>query len=122
MEVIRGFSRLELRLFPRRSRRRSRPTRRRLNYEISVIAGKVDRPYKPARLVRHGLNIGIVPGQPGEVLDRNDGREVLVAALAGLGRSGPVELPTAVQQPAITGPDLNGARSVPNARSRRLSR
>ena len=83
-----------------------------LNYEIGVIAGKVDRPYKPARLVRHGLNIGIVPGQPGEALDRNDAAKILVAALAGLGCSGPVELPTAVQQPSITGPDLNGARAV----------
>jgi vancomycin resistance protein YoaR len=83
-----------------------------LNYEIGVIAGKVDRPYKPARLVRHGLNIGIVPGQPGEALDRNGAAKILVAALAGLGRSGPVELPTAVQQPSITGPDLNGARAI----------
>ncbi len=112
MQVIRGFSRLELRLFPSEITPKVEAYQAALNYEISVIAGKVDRPYKPARLVRHGLNIGIVPGQPGEVLDRNDAAKILVAALAGLGRSGPVELPTAVQQPAITGPDLNGARSV----------
>ena len=83
-----------------------------MNYEIGVIAGKVDRPYKPARLVRHGLNVGIIPGQPGELLDRHAAAKIVVAALAGLERSGPVELPTAVEQPAITGPDLNGARAV----------
>ncbi len=112
INVIRGFSRLELRLFPAEITPPVKAYQAAVNYEIGVIAGKVDRPYKPARLVRNGLNIGIIPGQPGELLDRSAAAKIVVAALAGFGRSGPVELPTAVQQPAITGPDLNGARAV----------
>jgi vancomycin resistance protein YoaR len=112
IDVIRGFSRLELRLFPTEITPRVEAYQAAVDYEIGVIAGKVDRPYKPARLVRHGLNVGIIPGQPGEVLDRNVAAKIVVTALASLGRSGPVDLPTAVQQPSITGPDLNGARAV----------
>ncbi len=112
IDVIRGFSRLELRLFPTNVTPKVKAYEAAVNYEIGVIAGKVDRPYKPARLVRHDLNVGIIPGQPGEKLDRQAAARIVVAALAGFGRSGPVELPTAVEQPAITGPDLNGARAV----------
>ncbi|HEX4519503.1 MAG TPA: VanW family protein [Gaiellaceae bacterium] len=112
MTVIRGFNRLEHRLFPTNVSPKVNSYRAAVNYEIGVIAGKVDRPYKPARLVRNGLNIEIIPGQPGEVLDRSAAAKIVVAALADLDRSGSVELPTAVQQPAITGPDLNGARAV----------
>ena len=35
-----------------------------VDYELGVIAGKVDRPYKPARLVRHGLRSTSSPARP----------------------------------------------------------
>ena len=57
MDVIRGFRRLALRVFPDDVTPTVRAYDAAVNYEIGVIAGKVDRPYKPARLVRHGLQI-----------------------------------------------------------------
>jgi vancomycin resistance protein YoaR len=112
MDVIRGFRRLALRLFPASVTPKVSAYQAAVAYEIGVIASRVDRPYRAARLVRHGLRIQVVPGQAGERLDRAAAARIVVASLAGLSRSGPVELPTAVEPPAITGPDLNGARAV----------
>ncbi len=112
IDVIRGFSRLGLRLFPTDVTPRVRAYQSAVNYEIGLIAGKVDRPYKPARLVRHGLAVDIIPGQAGELLNRAAAAKIVVSALASFNRTGSIELPTAVEQPSITGPDLDGARAV----------
>jgi vancomycin resistance protein YoaR len=112
MDVIRGFRRLALRIFPDHITPRVRAYNAAVTYEIGVIAGKVDRAYVPAKLVRRGLAVKIVPGQAGERLDQKAAAAIVVSALAGLSRSGPVVLPTAVQPPAVTGPDLGGARLI----------
>ena len=104
--MIRGFSRLALRLFPTDVTPKVKTFQSAVNYEIGLIASKVDRPYKPARLVRHGLAVDIIPGQAGELLNRAAAAKIVISALASFNRSGAVELPTAVQEPSITGPDL----------------
>ena len=83
-----------------------------MDYELGVIASKVDRPYRPARLVRQGLHHGVIPGQAGERLDRAAAAKIVVASLASLERGDPVELPAAVEPPSVTGPDLGGAKAV----------
>jgi vancomycin resistance protein YoaR len=83
-----------------------------VEYEIGLIASKVDKPYRPARLVRKGLHIQVIPGQAGERLDRAAAAKIVVSSLASLERGEPVALPTAVEPPAVTGPDLNGAKAV----------
>src|SRR5262249_43829268 len=45
-------------------------------------------------------------------LDRAAAAKIVVASLASLERGETVELPTAVEPPAVTGPDLNGAKAV----------
>jgi vancomycin resistance protein YoaR len=112
MDVIRGFRRLALRLFPPDVTPKVRAYKAAVDYELGVIASKVDRPYRAARLVRNGLRIRVLPGQAGERLDRVAAEKVLRAALASFDRGGDIQLPTAVEPPAVTGPDLNGARAV----------
>jgi vancomycin resistance protein YoaR len=112
MDVIRGFRRLALRVFPAHVTPKVSAYQAAVDYEIGVIGSKVDKPYHAARLVRHGLRIQVMPGQAGERLDRAAAEKIVVTALASLSRSGPVELPTAVEPPAVTGTDLNGARAV----------
>jgi vancomycin resistance protein YoaR len=113
MDVIRGFRRLALRLFPADVTPQVRSYQAAVAYEIGLIASKVDKPYHPARLVRTGLHIRVIPGQAGERLDRAAATRIVVASLASLGREGgPVALPTAVDPPSVTGPDLNGAKAV----------
>jgi len=112
MEVIRGFRRLALRVFPADVTPKVRSYQAAVDYELGVIASKVDRPFRPARLVRQGRKIRVIPGQAGERLDRSAAEKILVASLASLERGDPVELPTAIDPPAVTGPDLNGAKAV----------
>jgi vancomycin resistance protein YoaR len=112
MDVIRGFRRLALRFFPPDVTPKVRSYKAAVDYELGVIASKVDRPYRPARLLRSGLRIRVLPGQAGERLDRAAAAKVLVAALGSFDRGGDIQLPTAVEPPAVTGPDLNGAKAV----------
>jgi vancomycin resistance protein YoaR len=112
MDVIRGFRRLALRLFPADITPKVSSYGAAVDYELGVIAAKVDRPYQAARLVRKGLHISVIPGQAGERLDRVAAAKIVIASLAALERGEPVELPTSVEPPAVTGPDLNGAKAV----------
>ena len=96
--VIRGFRRLALRLFPADVTPKVHAYDAAVDYEIGLIAGKVDRPYKPARLVRQGpARSRSSPGQAGERLDRSAAREHR-RRRARRARRAPstVELPTAV--------------------------
>ena len=110
--VIRGFQRLALRFFPVKVEAKPRAYTAAVNYEIGLLADQVDKPYKPARLIRNGLQLRVVPGQAGERLDRQAAASIVVGALASLTRpGGTVELPTLVEQPTVTAADLAGART-----------
>ena len=65
MDVIRGFRRLALRLSPVDVTPKVSAYDAAVNYEIGLIAAKVDQANQPARLVRHGLEVTVVPGQAG---------------------------------------------------------
>lgn len=111
MAILRGFRRLELRVFPENVVPTAHAYQAAVNYEIGILAMKIDRPYRAARLVRRGLTVDALSGQSGEVLDRAAAARVIVAALASLSRGGAVELPTSVQQPSVTATELAGART-----------
>jgi vancomycin resistance protein YoaR len=111
MDVLRGFRRLELDFDPVDVTPPIDSYQAAVNYEIGLIAVKVDRPDRPARLERRGAQVTVVPGRPGEVLDRQSAAEIVVAALAGFSRGNPVELPTSVAEPTVTTADLAGARA-----------
>jgi vancomycin resistance protein YoaR len=80
-----------------------------LEYELQQIAKKVDRPQRPAALVRHGLRIAVVPGRVGRVLDRKVAADVVVHALSSLQRSGTVQLPLRPVPPEVTASRLSTA-------------
>jgi vancomycin resistance protein YoaR len=110
VSIVRGFRRLALRLSPVDITPKVRSYSAAVDYEVGLIAAKVDQPDRPARLVRHGSKVEVMPARAGEVLDRAAAAKTVVAALASLERSGPVELPTAIAQPTVTAADLNDAR------------
>jgi vancomycin resistance protein YoaR len=112
MDVIRGFRRLAVRALGADVTPKVRSYRAAVAYEIGLIASKVDKPYRPARLVRKGLRIRVLPGQAGERLDQAAAAKIVIASLASFERGATVELPTAVEPPSVTGPDLNGAKAV----------
>ena len=70
MDVIRGFRRLALRISPVNVKPKVSAYDAAVNYELGLIAAKVDRANNPAKLVRTGLKLNIVPGQAGRRLDR----------------------------------------------------
>ncbi len=80
-----------------------------LEYELQQIAKKVDRQQQPAAVARHGLQIAVVPGRAGHVLDRKAAADVIVRALSSLQRSGPVQLPLRSVRPGVTVSQLSSA-------------
>jgi vancomycin resistance protein YoaR len=110
--ILRGFRRLELRLFPENVVPKARAYRPAVDYEVSLLAMKVDKPYRPARLVRHGLKVASLQGHPGELLDRQAASQIIVTALASLSRpSSPIELPTSIDLPSVTASQLAQAQA-----------
>ncbi len=108
--LFRGFRRLALRFFPIELTPSVRSYTAAVDYELGLLAAKVDRPFEPARIVRHGLQLQLVAGEAGESLDRPAAARIVIASLASLTRSGPVALPTSAEQPALTAADLQAVR------------
>jgi vancomycin resistance protein YoaR len=111
MDVIRGFRRLALRVSSANIVPEARSYHAAVAYEVGLIAEKVDRPDRDARLVRHGTTVAVRPGQTGNVLDRAKAAATIVTALSSLSRHGPVALPTSVAKPSVTSADLQHARA-----------
>jgi vancomycin resistance protein YoaR len=112
MDVIRGFRRLSLRFSPVDVKPNVSAYDAAVNYEIGLIAAKVDQANRPARLVRHGLKLTVVPGRPGLELDRAGAKALILSSLASLSRSGTVELPTKVDRPSVSASDLAAAHAA----------
>jgi vancomycin resistance protein YoaR len=87
-----------------------------LRYGVTAIARKVDTKHRDASLVRHGLRIAVVPGQPGRTLDRVAAERAVVAALGAAQRPTRVALPVKVEPPTVT-----AAQLAPVARKARLA-
>jgi vancomycin resistance protein YoaR len=111
IDVIRGFRRLALRFSTTNFVPRARSYQAAVDYEVGLIAEKVDKPDRDARLVRHGASVTVRPGQVGNVLDRTAAAATIVAALSSLSRHGPVALPTSIAEPSVTTADLRQSRT-----------
>jgi vancomycin resistance protein YoaR len=111
--IFRGYRRLGLRLHGATIDPRIRAYDAAVDYEVGVLASKIDRDHVDARLVRHGLDVVAVHGRTGRRLDTTAAARTIVEALAGSARA-PVALPVSVDAPAVTLHDL--------ARSRVLAR
>jgi vancomycin resistance protein YoaR len=106
---VRGYKRLELRFFSGDFEPPIRAYDAALNYELGRIAGKVNAPHREARLVRKGLNVSLVPGLTGRILDRQAAEQVIVRALGSFDRA-PVALPVKIDPQLVTAADLRPAK------------
>jgi vancomycin resistance protein YoaR len=107
---LRGFRRLDVQVFGADVTPPVSVLSGPLQYELELIARKVDRPERDAALVRHGTRIEVIPAKPGLALDRRRAAQVVVDALASLERDGmPVQLPVRTRAPHVRAAALAAA-------------
>jgi vancomycin resistance protein YoaR len=107
---LRGFKRLDMTFFGADVTPRIGVLNGALEYELGLIADRVNRPAREAAVVRRGTRILVLPAQPGVVLDRTAAASSVVHALASLDRpAGPVSLPLRTTQPHVRAAMLAGA-------------
>jgi vancomycin resistance protein YoaR len=109
--IIRGFRRLELELLGRDIAPPVRVYTAALDYEVGVLAQRLDRPVVEPRLVRRGTGFTLLPGRAGLVLDQTRTENLLIGSLASLRRGVVVALPLSVEQPSESAAQLVGLRS-----------
>ena len=111
MNVLRGFRRLELDFDPVNVTPQVSSYQAAVNYEIGLIAAKVDRPDRPARLVRRGARSRSFPASPARCSTARPPPQIVVAALAGFSRGSRSCCRRASSEPTVTRRDLAGARA-----------
>ena len=115
---VRGYKRIELRLFAGDVKPSVRVYDAALAYELGRVDAAVDRQPRSARLVRRGLGIELEPAQTGTALRRAAAARTIVRALAGFDRD-TVALPVRTRRPAVVAsglrPALRTARRVVSA-------
>ena len=87
-----------------------------LDFKLAGLAQAIDRRHVEAKLVRRGLAIEVVPGQPGRRLDQKAAGASIVRTLARLDRGQPVALPVRIDPIEVTAADL-----APAARQARIA-
>ena len=102
---LRGFKRLEVRIFGSQIEPRTQVYEGALKYELGRIASVVDAAPREASLRLRGLRPEVVPARTGRVLDRRAAMSAIVDALTGFSRA-PVALPVRVQPPSVTADEL----------------
>lgn len=106
---FRGLKRLRLRLFGFELEPHFDVYEAGLDFRLAEMARVVDRPAREAAIELDGLTPRIVPAQSGRELDTEAARSIVVAALAGFDRSGPVLLPVRSGRPDVTAAALQPA-------------
>ncbi len=101
LELVRGYRRIALELFPQDISPPVRVYDPGLDSELASISRAVAIPERNARLVRRGLHITIASGSAGRSLDRVGAKALLVESLSSLSRR-PVALPIVARQPSVT--------------------
>jgi vancomycin resistance protein YoaR len=107
---LRGFRRIEVRVFGADVEPPVRVYQAALDYELARFARAVRRPRREPSIRLRGLTPVVVPGRPGRVLDRTEAADVVVHALAGLTRR-PVALPVRRDSPRLAAADLAAAKT-----------
>jgi vancomycin resistance protein YoaR len=107
---LRGFKRLDVRVFGADVAPPTRVLNGALEYKVSLIADAVDRAPRDASLVLHGTRVDIVPARPGLTLDRAATERLLVRSLATIDRSvSQIDLPLRLAQPHVRAAALTRA-------------
>jgi vancomycin resistance protein YoaR len=113
---VRGFRRLQTRFFGAEIAPPVRVYDAALDYKLGQLAREIDQRHVEAKLVRRGLEIEVVAGQPGRRLDQEAAAPRIVRALSRLERGQPIALPVIVDPVSITSEDL-----APAARQARIA-
>lgn len=103
---VRGFRRLQARFFGAEISPPVQAYGAALDFKIAGLAQTIDQSHVEAKLVRRGLAIEVVPGQPGRRLDQKAAGATIVRTLARLDRGQPVALPVRVDPIEVTAADL----------------
>jgi vancomycin resistance protein YoaR len=102
---LRGFKRLEMRLFGSNIKPSTKLSQVALKKLLSMIAQSVDKPVREPALVLDGSRPKVVPGHEGRALDRKRATDMVVSALGSLSRK-TVSLPVRVTVPSVRRSDL----------------
>ena len=106
---VRGFRRLQARFFGAEISPPVQAYGAALDFKIAGLAEAIDQSHVEAKLVRRGLAIEVVPGQPGRRLDQKAAGATIVRTLARLDRGQPVALPVRIDPIEVTAADLASA-------------
>jgi vancomycin resistance protein YoaR len=103
---VRGFKRLQTRFFGSEIAPSVQVYQAALDFKLAGLARDIDQSHVEAKLVRRGLGIEVVPGQPGRRLARDVAANRIVRALARLERGQPIALPIVLDPVEVTATDL----------------
>ncbi len=104
---FRGLRRLRTRFFGAEVLPRIGVSNAALEFALDRMAASVDQEPVSAALARRGLTVRVVPGRPGQALEREAAAEVVVRALAALERgTGATPLPVVAAPPPVTAVSL----------------
>ncbi len=103
---VRGFKRLQTRFFGSEIAPPVRAYEAALDFKLAGLARDIDQRHVEAKLVRRGLAVEVVAGQPGRRLAGDIAEERIVRALARLERGRPVALPVLLDPVEVTAADL----------------
>ena len=102
---VRGLRRLHVRVFGTDVAPPTQVWASALRHQLGIFAGAIDLRHRDAALQRRGLDVALVPGRDGRVLDRDAAAGVVVRSLASLSRV-PVGLPVRTDPQTVTASDL----------------
>nr|MBA3476053.1 VanW family protein [Actinomycetota bacterium] len=108
---VRGFRRLQTRFFGVEISPPLQAYGAALDYKLAGLARRINQSRVEAKLVRRGLGIEVIPGQPGRGLDQERAGPRIVRALARLERGQTVALPVRIDPIEVTAADLAQAAS-----------
>ena len=108
---VRGFRRLQTRFFGSEIAPPVQVYDAALEFKLAGLARSIDQRHVEAKLVRRGLQIEVVAGQPGRRLARDAAAPRIVRALARLERGQPIALPVLIDSVEVTAADLAAAAS-----------
>ena len=103
---VRGFKRLQTRFFGSEIAPPVRVYKAALEFKLAGLGKDIDQRHVEAELVRRGLAVEVVPGQPGRRLARSVAEQRIVRALAQLDRGQQVALPVLLDPVEVTAADL----------------
>ncbi|MEO5577361.1 MAG: VanW family protein [Gaiellaceae bacterium] len=103
---VRGFKRLQTRFFGFEIAPPVQAYEAALDFKLAGLARGIDQRHVEAKLVRRGLAVEVVPGQPGRRLAQDVAAGRIVRSLARLERGQPIALPVLLDPAEVTAAEL----------------